>query len=74
VQKGVSRRLGSALASSPSSTRPWVKAMRSWARQINSTQQALLAKSPKGRLRNPVSLAQRMRSSMRAWPRWRASR
>ena len=42
--------------------------MRSWARQINSTQQALLAKSPKGRLRSPVSFAQRMRSSMRAWP------
>ena len=45
--------------------------MRSWATQISSTQQALLAKSPKGRLRNPVSLAQRMRSSTRAWPRWR---
>ena len=51
-----------------------VQASRSWATVTMATHAWLRTKSSKGKLRNPHALAQRMRSSTRAWRRWRSSR
>ncbi len=61
------RRLGSRVrAGVPVSARCWVQARRSPASATISSQSWLAAKPCRGRLRSPVSLAQRIRSSQRA--------
>ena len=74
VEHHVAKALGLGLGHVVVEDEPWVKAIRSWAMSTSSSQQALLAKAGKGKFLSPVSLAQRMRSSTRAWPRCRASR
>jgi len=51
-----------------------IQAMRSLARATISHQIWFAVKPCRGRFVRPVSFAQRMRSSQRAWRRWRSSR
>ena len=68
------RRLGSQRCASPVRQSLCVHASRSCAVRTNASHTAFSAKPWNGRFLIPVSLPQRMRSSTRAWPRWRASR
>lgn len=66
--------IGSAVASSPSSSRTRVQASGSIAARLSSSQTALTAKSWEGKRPKPVALPHRMWSSTVACPRWRTSR
>ena len=49
-------------------------ANRSWATMTMASHASLCTKSSNGKLRRPLALAHRMRSSTQAWRRWRSSR
>jgi len=67
-------RLGSQARAGPSRARSCIQAVTSQAIATSSHQIWFWSKPCRGRLRSPVSLAARMRSSQRARWRWRSSR
>jgi len=67
-------RFGSAMRAHPVRASRWVKAINSAASAQISSQTRFWAASWNGRLRSPVSLPARIRSSTRAWRRCRSSR
>ena len=76
VPQPIAQGLGSARASSLSSASSSACAQqtRVWAMATRVSQTSLAPTSANGRLARPVALAQRMRSSTRAWARWPTSR
>jgi hypothetical protein len=65
MQQPVAQRLGLGHGELAVQQQAWVQQVRSWAARTSSSQARLRRHRSKGRLRSPVALAARMRSSTR---------